>query len=123
MQLKEKNINPSKSAELRRTGASAMAERGSTRTSNSTCTRTTHDRETSPGEKVENDSCRLTGHFRGSTADKGKPAGDKAKTRRERANQIDGSEEGSNRGDNMSQIPKDFIRAAGIPPENEGTLE
>ena len=57
---------------------------------------------------MEFDSCRLTGHFKGSMACKGKPAQDRTKTRKGRANQIDKSEEGSEAED------KDFIWAAGI---------
>ena len=56
-----------------------MAEKGSTRALDSTCTRTTHSGETSPGKKVEQDSCRLTRHFKGSMVNKGKPPEDKAK--------------------------------------------
>ena len=65
--------------------------------------KTTHEGETSPEREVENDNCRLTGHFRGSTANKGKPAEDKAKTRGGRVNQID---EESSRVDKMRWIPR-----------------
>ena len=53
-------------------------------------------------------SCGLTGYFRGSTVCKKKPAEDKVKTERERANQVDGLEEESNR-DSIDQVSKDFI--------------
>ena len=84
MQL-EKNVNPSNLIELRETGASTVAEKGSMRVLDSTCTRTTHSGEVSPEEKE--DSCRPTRNYKGSMADKEKPAEDKAKTDLERSNQ------------------------------------
>ena len=78
-----------------------MAEKGSTRALDSTCTRTTHSGETSPGKKAEEDSYRLTRHFKDSMVNKGKPAKDKAKTNRDRVNQ----------------------EAAGTRQMNEATLE
>ena len=62
--------------------------RGSVIVSYNTCAKLTHSKVTCPGEKVKGYRCGLTGYFRGSTVCKRKPAEEKAKTRRERANQV-----------------------------------
>ena len=120
-QLREEVRKLGKQAELRRTGASNIAGREggvSIGVSCSTCTRPPHIKGDCPGKKVEYYGCRLTGHFKGSTACKGKAAGEKMKTGKERANQVDGSEEES-KGDSIGQVSEDFIWPAGIPPKSK----
>ena len=116
--LEEEIRKLGKQMELKRTGVNSTAGRGSATVSCSTCTRPTHSKVVCPGKKVECYSCGLTGHFRGSTACKRKPAGDKAKTMTYRANQIDRLEEESDEGDSIGQVSEDFIRAAEISPKS-----
>ena len=116
-QLEEEVRKLGRQIELKRTGASSTAGRGSAGVSCSTCTRPTHSKGICPGKKVECYSCGLTGHFKGSTVCKGKPAGNKTKTRRKRANQVDELEEESDAGDSIGQVSEDFIQAAGISPK------
>ena len=99
VQLKVEIMKLSKRIELRRTGASNNTRRGSARVLCNTCTRPTHGKGICPGEKVECHSCGLTGHFKGSACRK--LAGNKAKTGKGRANQIDRSGEESDTGDRI----------------------
>ena len=117
-ELKEEIRKMGKQIELKRTGVSGTAGRDSAIVSYNTCARPTHGKAICPGEKVKGYSCRLMGYFRGSTACKRKPAEDKAKTKGERANQVDGLEGKSDR-DSIGWVSEDFIWAAGISAKSK----
>ena len=70
MGLKDSVREPGIWTELKMTGTAISG----------TCTKATNSKMTYSGKNMEDQSCGLTGHFRGSTAGKEKPAEEKAET-------------------------------------------